>query len=226
MAATTAAAAAPPKEGEGGGEDREEEEEEEEEKPEVETEDEKMARIRAVQFPIIEEYQKILQTVFPLFIRKGAKKKTELPEKEVATMVRALGFNPTHEQVEKLAANARYKELHTTTKLHFAYDNFEQREFEYLFFETSAFKRHPKEKILEALLKLAKGQKEMDAEELKKIMRTRGIPFTEEEAVKMLRVARDRDTGKVYVEEYAKLLTQDGQPPPPDPLEPLDERFR
>jgi hypothetical protein len=57
-------------------------------------------------------------------------------------------------------------------------------------------------------------------------MRTRGIPFTEEEAVKMLRVARDRDTGKVYVEEYAKLLTKDGQPPPPDPLEPLDERFR
>ncbi len=78
MAATTAAAAAPPKEGEGGGEDREEEE-----KPEVETEDEKMTRIRAVQFPIIEEYQKILQTVFPLFIRKGAKKKTELPEKYV-----------------------------------------------------------------------------------------------------------------------------------------------
>jgi hypothetical protein len=83
MAATTAAAAAPPKEGEGGEEDREEEEEEEEEKPEVETEDEKMTRIRAVQFPIIEEYQKILQTVFPLFIRKGAKKKTELPEKYV-----------------------------------------------------------------------------------------------------------------------------------------------
>jgi len=82
MAATTAAGAAPPKEGEGGGEDREEQEEEEE-KPEVETEDEKMARIRAVQFPIIEEYQKILQTVFPLFIRKGAKKKTELPEKYV-----------------------------------------------------------------------------------------------------------------------------------------------
>jgi len=59
-----------------------------------------MTRIRAVQFPIIEEYQKILQTVLPLFIRKGAKKKTELPEKEVATMVRALGFNPTDEQVE------------------------------------------------------------------------------------------------------------------------------
>jgi hypothetical protein len=50
------------------------------------------------------------------------------------------------------ALQARYKELHTTTKLHFAYDNFEQRVFEYLFFEPSAFKRHPKEKILEALL--------------------------------------------------------------------------
>jgi hypothetical protein len=32
------------------------------------------------------------------------------------------------------ALQARYKELHTTTKLHFAYDNFEQRVFEYLFF--------------------------------------------------------------------------------------------
>jgi hypothetical protein len=105
MAATTAAAAAPPKEGEGGGEDREEEEEEEEKKPEVETEDEKMTRIRAVQFPIIEEYQKILQTVFPLFIRKGAKKKTELPEKYVlpsfvgsALQGRDIVMHPEHGQ--------------------------------------------------------------------------------------------------------------------------------
>jgi len=58
-------------------------------------------------------------------------------------------------------------------------------------------------------------------------MRTRGVnPFTEEEATKMLRIARDKDTGKVYVDEYVKVLAIDGLPPPPDPLEPCDERFR
>lgn len=48
---------------------------------EPETEEEKMVRIRAVKFPVIPEYQQIMRTVFPLFLRKGAKKKTELQEK-------------------------------------------------------------------------------------------------------------------------------------------------
>lgn len=58
-------------------------------------------------------------------------------------------------------------------------------------------------------------------------MKTRGThPFTEEEATNMLRIARDKDTGKVYLEEYCKILAFDGLPPPIDPLEPIDERFR
>ena len=57
-------------------------------------------------------------------------------------------------------------------------------------------------------------------------MRTRGNVFTEDEAVKMLRVARDMDTGKVYLEEYATILAEDGLPKPPDPLEPCDEIYR
>ena len=48
---------------------------------EPETEEEKMARIRALKFPVIPEYQQIMRTIFPLFVRKGAKKKTELQEK-------------------------------------------------------------------------------------------------------------------------------------------------
>lgn len=59
------------------------------------------------------------------------------------------------------------------------------------------------------------------------MMRTQGIaPFTEDEASKMLRIARDKDTGVVYVDEYVHVLAIDGLPPPPDPLEPCDERFR
>lgn len=63
-------------------------------------------------------------------------------------------------------------------------------------------------------------------DDVQKIMRTRGNAFTEDEAVRMLRVARDKDTAKVYCEEYAKVLAEDGLPPPKDPLEPIDDRFR
>lgn len=52
-----------------------------EEVPEVLTEEEKMDRIRAVRYPVIPEYSNILQSVYPLFVRKGAKVKTEIHEK-------------------------------------------------------------------------------------------------------------------------------------------------
>ena len=47
---------------------------------------------------------------------------------------------------------ARYKEVQGTTRGHFEYANFEQRVMEYLHYEPDAFKRHPKEKVYEALL--------------------------------------------------------------------------
>lgn len=49
--------------------------------PEVLTEEEKMDRIRAIRFPVIPEYSEILQKVYPLFVRKGSKVKTEIHEK-------------------------------------------------------------------------------------------------------------------------------------------------
>lgn len=63
---------------------------------------------------------------------------------------------------------------------------------------------------------------EITPEALKKVMMTRGNTFTEQEAHAMLRAATDRDTGVVYVEEYATLLANDGMPPPPDPYEACD----
>jgi hypothetical protein len=58
------------------------EDEEEVEQVVVETAEEKMDRIRAVKFPVIPKLAEILQRVFPYFVRKGAKKKTELLERQ------------------------------------------------------------------------------------------------------------------------------------------------
>lgn len=60
----------------------EEEEEGVDKAPVVETAEEKMDRIRAVKFPVIPQLAEILQRVFPYFVRKGAKKKTELLERQ------------------------------------------------------------------------------------------------------------------------------------------------
>jgi hypothetical protein len=54
----------------------------------------------------------------------------------------------------------------------------------------------------------------------------RGDKFTLDEGSKMLKAAADFDTKLVYFDEYADLLANDGLPPPPDPLEPINESFR
>ena len=63
-------------------EDNEDNEEEMVKAPVVETAEEKMDRIRGVKFPVIPKLAEILQRVFPYFVRKGAKKKTELLERQ------------------------------------------------------------------------------------------------------------------------------------------------
>lgn len=54
---------------------------EDHEEPEVLTEEEKMANIRAVRFTVIPKYAEILQEAYPLFVRKGAKEKTQIHER-------------------------------------------------------------------------------------------------------------------------------------------------
>ena len=50
--------------------------------------------------------------------------------------------------------------------------------------------------------------------------------FTLDECSKLAKAAADFDTKLVYFDEYADLLAKDGIPPPPDPLEPINESFR
>ena len=54
----------------------------------------------------------------------------------------------------------------------------------------------------------------------------RGDRFTMDEGSKLVRAAEDFDTKLVYLDEYSDLLAKDGIPPPPDPLEPINESFR
>lgn len=41
-------------------------------------------------------------------------------------------------------------------------------------------------------------------------MLEKGHPFTEPEANKMIWAAKDKDTGKIYLEEFAEVLAWDG----------------
>nr|PNR32253.1 hypothetical protein PHYPA_026379 [Physcomitrium patens] len=125
---------------------------EDHEEPEVLTEEEKMANIRAVRFTVIPKYAEILQEAYPLFVRKGAKEKTQIHESQIPHLMRSLAFNPSEEQIERLIANAKYKEKPLTQKQHYEYDNFEQRMMEFLFNEPEAFQRKSESEVLEALL--------------------------------------------------------------------------
>ncbi|CAM6090046.1 unnamed protein product [Calypogeia fissa] len=180
--------------------------------------DEEEVEVPKIIYPIDSKIQETLRKAWTLFIKKGQKKKTEIAEMDIATVMRSIAINPTETQVKEVIANTKAQDVTTISKGFVTYECFEQRMAESFQLEPDKYLRNSKERILAALHTISGGVNEMSAADLKKIMMTKGEVMTEQEAALMVRNAGDRDTGKVYVEEYADVLSKDGIPqPPPDP---------
>ncbi|KAJ7551340.1 hypothetical protein O6H91_06G011400 [Diphasiastrum complanatum] len=158
------------------------------------------------------QMKQCLSQNFLLLQKKSAKKKTEIDERDVPILLRSMGLNPTHKQIESIIMRARESEAATTSRGHLEYENFERHVAEALIaLDKEGFSRHSQDYLVAALQTISpKGQDYINPEDFKKIMMDKGICFNEEEAEKMLRVAKDKDTGKVWHEDYADILAYDG----------------
>ncbi|KAL3680558.1 hypothetical protein R1sor_023514 [Riccia sorocarpa] len=169
-------------------------------------------------YPIDEKVQQTLRTAWTLLIKKNQKKKTEINEADVPTVMRSIGINPTEAQIQTLIAYAKTQDSPACSKNHLTYENFEQRVAETLHLQPELWVRKSRDQILAALHTICDYKDDIDGEKFKKLLMTKGDVMTDPEGSAMLRVARDRDTGMVYLDEYADILSKDAIPqPPPDP---------
>ncbi|KAG0567106.1 hypothetical protein M758_7G104000 [Ceratodon purpureus] len=178
-----------------------------------------------LRYPVPPELGDKMKAAFPYFLRKGGHK-TQIPDNTVGTIMRCACINPTEVQVQEIFAACKAKEKNATQRGYFEYDNFEQQVAQMQFNNPGCFQRKSKEKIMEALDTIFKGKKTAEVNEIRDVFLTRCDKFTLDECSKLAKAAADFDTKLVYFDEYADLLAKDGIPPPPDPLEPINESFR
>ncbi|BBN14395.1 hypothetical protein MPTK1_6g11320 [Marchantia polymorpha subsp. ruderalis] len=184
----------------------------------LDDEDEEKEEEPKIIYPLEKKIQDTLRTAWTLFVKKNQKKKTEISEADVPNVMRSIGINPTETQIKTLIEYAKGQDLPTCSKGFLTYENFEQRIAETLQKEPELWVRKTKEEILVAMNTLCDNKSQIEADKLKKILMAKGDVMTDPEGSAMLRTARDRDTGMVYIDEYADILSKDAIPqPPPDP---------
>lgn len=154
-----------------------------------------------------------LVQLYPLFQRKGARRNAgELDQRDCISLLHAIGLNPTTSQLQKFLASAKENEVPLTTKGHITYNNFEQRIGEALRRDPDGFRRHTQDEIAACfqILDPDNDSGSMDPNHLKKLLMEKGDCLTEQEVNDMFRVCKDKDTSKVYSQEYAELAAADG----------------
>eukprot|EP00899_Mesostigma_viride_P004464 jgi/Mesvir1/14018/Mv11906-RA.1 len=157
--------------------------------------------------PSIELKKKKIRDAFLLFEHKDKKNATD--EREIPTIVRYLGLNPTSEQLERILAESKTPE--STSGL-IDYYRFEDVMVEILMHEDKAYARDNEERLMRAFRALdPDGKGYISGEHLKDLMMTKGDPFQTEEAAEFLHMAVDEATGLVYYEDIVELLANDGK---------------
>ncbi|GAQ82965.1 hypothetical protein KFL_001300290 [Klebsormidium nitens] len=160
------------------------------------------------------DLETLIREVFTLFELKGGDKKGEVEEKDVPTLIRGLGLNPTEAQLEELLAEMRTPVADAPKSKGPPTVTFEKLEYAVrraVSQRPAEFRRTPKETLLKALRAVDTGHKGcFEAEELKNlVMSSSTHPFSEEEAAELLQAATDSKTGKVYIDDVVELLGRD-----------------
>eukprot|EP00754_Rhynchopus_humris_P047389 Rhum_TRINITY_DN6977_c0_g1::Rhum_TRINITY_DN6977_c0_g1_i1::g.21397::m.21397 len=161
-----------------------------------------------------------IRDVFKLFERDNA---GQCDVREVGTMVRALGLNPSEAQLEVMVKEMESDQ--STGYVKYKRDpvragekGAEPRRFFEVMLDTlltheyngELMVRDSEETILRAFEALDTEQRgHIDSEQLKELMTTRGERFTSEEILEMLNAAADPETGYVKYEDYTPILACD-----------------
>mmetsp|Transcript_15607 Transcript_15607/g.21577 ORF Transcript_15607/g.21577 Transcript_15607/m.21577 type:complete len:169 (+) Transcript_15607:208-714(+) len=163
----------------------------------------------APSFEQLEAVRRRIKDAFSLFELETKDKRGMVDEREIPTIIRSLGVNPTQDQLRDLITEIRGEE-NTTGCVE--YDRFEKVIIRILTDEVTNYKRDNEEKILRAFRAFDPENKGyIDGEFLKNTLMSRGDTFRPEEVIELLGVACDESTGNIHYEDYAEILANDGR---------------
>ncbi|EFJ15803.1 hypothetical protein SELMODRAFT_422352 [Selaginella moellendorffii] len=161
----------------------------------------------------------MLHKAFNLVAKKGGRKKpNEVDERDVPVLVRALGYNPTDQHIQRVVLRAREDEdPKHCTRGHLDINNLQKKIAEVFATDPSLSYRHTENELIACLRALSPpSQDYIEPTDLYDAMTDHGVSFTHDEAETMIRVGKDRDTQKVWHEDYAFVAASDSIPKPPN----------
>lgn len=154
----------------------------------------------------LEKIEARLADLFQLFERDEG---TRCDVRDVGTIVRAMGLNPSEATVLQIIEDVEGEESVGTVLLE------RLRSVLIGILMTNEYKgelmvRDDEDRILQAFEALDRDNKGyIDAEYLKQVMTTMGEKFSAEEVVEMVSAAADPETGHVYYPEFAAFMAQE-----------------
>jgi len=152
------------------------------------------------------ELRERIRLVFKLFERDNS---GTADVREIGTMLRALGLNPSEAQLKQMADAMELEEPLTFVK----YENFEKIAMEVLLMQHFAgelLTRDSEEQLLKAFEVLDTEKRGyLDSEYIKELLTTKGEKFNNEEILELLNCAADPETGYIKYDDYATILAYD-----------------
>eukprot|EP00667_Euglena_gracilis_P020691 EG_transcript_22460 len=134
--------------------------------------------------------------------------------REVGTIVRSLGLNPTEEQMRRIMEDveeedpngfikfARLQPILIQILLNEEYCSIRKGEV-----VVDKYQRQSEPQLLHAFRMLDEdGRGRLDAEHVKELLLSLGDRFTDEEVVELVNAAADPETGLIHLEEFASTL--------------------
>jgi Ca2+-binding EF-hand superfamily protein len=158
----------------------------------------------------VELLRRDVKEVFHLVELQTKDKRGKCDEREFPTIFRALGVNPTQGQLRDIISDLRDDIEEPSGYVN--YERFSRTTMQALTERVDNFTRDHVERISRAFHVFDPDRKGyIDGELLKELLTTRGEPFDEEEAQEALTFASEKMTGRVYYEEFAEILANDGR---------------
>ncbi|DBA68249.1 hypothetical protein WJX79_008784 [Trebouxia sp. C0005] len=155
-----------------------------------------------------DEARRIARDAFLIFEHKEGSKMVD--EKDIPTIVRSMGINPTGIQIEKLLEQLKGTQTEDTALI--PLDRFEQVVSAFALSNKNDLIRDDYHKLMRAFRALDPERKGyIDAELFGSLMSARGEAFSTQETGTMLSCAAEAASGKVYYEDYAYKLATNGR---------------
>ncbi|KAL3144832.1 Dynein regulatory complex protein 8 [Trebouxia sp. C0009 RCD-2024] len=155
-----------------------------------------------------DEACRIAREAFLVFEHKEGSRMAD--EKDIPTIVRSMGINPTGVQIEKLREQLRSAQPEETTLI--PLDSFEQVVSAFALSNKNELIRDDYHKLMRAFKALDPEKKGyIDADTFGSLLSSRGEALSSAETSTMLSCASEAATGRVYYEDYAYKLAINGR---------------